>query len=69
MPTVDDVKKNLPAGVSAPAIRAFAAEGLHTLQDFTTVTEQHVRGLHGVGPKVVRIITEAMTREGLSFKQ
>lgn len=52
---------------SEPAARALANAGYRSLEDLTRVTEADVLRLHGMGPKAVRILREAMTEKGLSF--
>ena len=62
------VKDQLPAGLSQPALRAFARAGLATLADFTRVTERDVRRLHGVGPKAIVILRAALKQQGQAFR-
>lgn len=56
-----------PNGLGKPAERAFAAAGYSTLEQFTTVSEAELAKLHGVGPKAIRILREALAAEGMSF--
>lgn len=58
---------NLPSGIGSPAHRALTTAGITKLEQFTTVSEKELLNLHGVGPKVVRIIKEALRDNGLSF--
>ena len=58
---------DLPNGLGKPAQRAFAAAGYSRLEQLTTVGEPEVAALHGVGPKAIRILREALEAEGLSF--
>ena len=60
-------KAEFPSGIGRPAASAFALAGFKQLEDFTRVTEKEVLKLHGVGPKAVRIIREAMKEKGLTF--
>ncbi|RIJ77314.1 DNA-binding protein [Nakamurella silvestris] len=57
----------LPSGLGAPAERALASAGLTSLTDLTTVTERSVAELHGVGPKALRILTEALAGTQRTF--
>ncbi len=52
---------------SNPAQEAMALAGLKTLEDLTHITEKDLLELHGVGPKAVRILREAMQERGLAF--
>jgi hypothetical protein len=58
---------DLPAGIGAPAGRAFAAAGYRRLEDFTEVTEADLLAMHGVGPKAIRILRAALKEAGLGF--
>ncbi|MDQ0059162.1 DNA-binding protein [Paenibacillus harenae] len=55
--------------ISSPATRALTAAGYFRLQQFTKVTEADLLKLHGVGPKGIRILKEALKERGLSFAQ
>lgn len=58
---------DLPAGLASPAHRALSAAGIHQLTDFTKISEAELRQLHGMGPKGIEIIKEAMAEQGLVF--
>lgn len=51
-----------------PADRALAEANCRTLEDVTRRTAKELLALHGMGPKAVRILTEALTAAGLSFR-
>ncbi|WP_338472435.1 DNA-binding protein [Niallia sp. XMNu-256] len=53
--------------ISKPANRALHQAGFYRLEQFTQVTESEIIKLHGVGPKAVRILNEALKEKGLSF--
>lgn len=55
--------------ISAPATRALEAAGYTNLKQLTKVTESEIAQLHGMGPKALRILHEALKAQGLSFKQ
>ncbi|QUX27054.1 hypothetical protein KGD83_17050 [Nocardiopsis akebiae] len=57
---------DLPRAIGAPATRALAEEGLTTLERVAALTEAELGALHGVGPKAVRILREALAERGLS---
>ena len=57
-----------PKGVSHPAIRALADAGYTHIDQLAGVSEKHLRMLHGMGPKTVRIIGEALRAQGKAFK-
>jgi DNA-binding transcriptional MerR regulator len=53
---------------SNPAQRALEAEGITTLEELSRHREQDLLALHGVGPKAIRILREALAERGLSFR-
>jgi uncharacterized protein YdhG (YjbR/CyaY superfamily) len=57
-----------PQGVSQPAQRALAGAGYTDLKQLTSVSEQELAELHGMGPKALRILKEALKEKGLAFK-
>ncbi|RSN55424.1 DNA-binding protein [Amycolatopsis sp. WAC 04182] len=60
---------DLPPGIGNPATRAFTAAGYTRLEHFTHATEAELASLHGVGPKALRIIREALETRGQTFKR
>jgi len=54
---------------SAPAARALAAAGYSRLSQLTEVSEAELLALHGMGPKAVRILREALAERGLAFRR
>jgi large subunit ribosomal protein L21 len=59
----------LPEGLGAPATKALEEEGLTTLEQVAGKTEAELLELHGVGPKAVETIKEALAAENLSLEQ
>lgn len=55
--------------IGSPATRALEAAGYTNLKQLTKLTEAELGQLHGMGPKALRILSEALKAEGLSFKQ
>ena len=62
------IKDKFPAGVSQPALRALVREGYTALEQLVRVKESELAALHGMGPKALRIIREALKKKGLAFK-
>lgn len=58
-----------PEKLSQPALRALASAGYSTLGQLTKVSEAEIASLHGMGPKGVRLLREALEARGLSFRQ
>jgi uncharacterized protein YdhG (YjbR/CyaY superfamily) len=55
--------------IGRPATQALEAAGYTNLKQLTRVTETELAQLHGMGPKALGILREALKEEGLSFKQ
>ena len=53
--------------IGAPATRALAAEGITRLADLTHHRSEDLLALHGVGPKAIRLLREALAEQGMSF--
>lgn len=64
---VTEAERNLPTGLGKPAEQALAVAGYNRLEQFTEVSEKDVLNLHGVGPKAVGLLRQALAAEGLSF--
>ena len=54
----------LPRGLGAPATRALASVGISTLDDVRGVDLDGLLVLHGVGPRAIRILREALAETG-----
>jgi predicted flap endonuclease-1-like 5' DNA nuclease len=57
-----------PSGVGGPVLRALANAGIRSLAGLTRWRERDFAALHGVGPKGVRILRDAMAAQGLAFR-
>jgi predicted flap endonuclease-1-like 5' DNA nuclease len=55
-------------GVAAPAVRALASIGVTRLEQTARFRESELAALHGMGPKALRLIREALRAQGRSFK-
>ncbi|MFF0632644.1 DNA-binding protein [Nocardia sp. NPDC004151] len=56
-----------PRGVSAPAARALTSAGYQSLDQLAGVPERDLLALHGMGPKAIRVLREALVAQGLDF--
>lgn len=54
--------------IGRPARAALAIAGVTRLEQLTSWSERDLLALHGVGPKAVRILREALGERGLSFR-
>jgi NAD-dependent DNA ligase len=59
-------KTDLPK-TSEPAANALLAAGYKRLEDLTHATEAEIAGLHGMGPKAMRILKAAMAERNMNF--
>jgi hypothetical protein len=60
--------KDFAQGLSQPALRALEGAGYTKLEQLTKATEAEIANLHGMGPKGIRLLKEALEAKGLSFK-
>jgi predicted flap endonuclease-1-like 5' DNA nuclease len=58
----------MPATMGKVAPRELADAGYTDLRQLTSVTARELLAIHGVGPKAVRILREALAAEGLAFR-
>jgi len=63
----DPPEDDLPPKLSSPARRALAQAGYRRLDQLTTVTEAELGRLHGMGPKALGQLRDALHRRGLTF--
>jgi hypothetical protein len=59
---------DLPRSLGRPAIRAFARAGLVRIDQFSDVREADLRRMHGVGPKAIDGLRNALATTGRAFK-
>ena len=59
---------DLPS-IGAPATRALAGAGIARLPHVPGLTEAELAALHGVGPRAVGRLREALAGRGLSFRR
>lgn len=62
-----DPRDDLPAPLAKPARRALARAGYTRLEQFAKLTEAEVRDLHGMGPKALDLIRDALAAKGQTF--
>jgi quinol monooxygenase YgiN len=65
--TYDGAPLPLPTSIGAPASSALLTRGVRDLRDLTGITERELLSWHGVGPKAVRLLREALAEHGLAF--
>lgn len=66
---VDAVVSDLPMAIGRPARQALVAAGITTLAQVAASTRTQLLALHGVGPKAVRLLREALETTGRSLEE
>lgn len=66
---VDKENSGFPREIGNPATRALDHAGYRELRELTDLSEKELLAMHGVGPKAVRILREALAEHGLAFAQ
>jgi len=64
---VQQTEAPFPAGVAKPAQRALASIGVTRLDQITRFSRSELGELHGMGPKALRLIEEALRAQGKSL--
>lgn len=62
-------ESDFPQGIGNPARNALEHAGYTKLRQLTKVTETELARLHGMGPKALGILQEALKAKGWTFKQ
>jgi uncharacterized protein YdhG (YjbR/CyaY superfamily) len=65
----EPANSDFPRGIGNPARNALEHAGYSKLRQLTRVTEAEIAQLHGMGPKALGILREALKAKGWSFKQ
>lgn len=60
---------DLPDAMGKTAPRELKYAGIGSLQEASEYTEKELLAIHGVGPKAIRLMKEAMAEKGLRFRQ
>jgi predicted flap endonuclease-1-like 5' DNA nuclease len=58
---------DFPKGIGAPATRALIAAGYTKTEQLASVPIAELRRLHGMGPKALARLQEALEEQGLSL--
>jgi predicted flap endonuclease-1-like 5' DNA nuclease len=62
-------KDAFPAGVGGPALRALSSAGIRSVADLARWTEADLARLHGMGPKALGVLRDALEASGRSFRR
>ena len=63
----DHDDNGLPRGIGAPATRALHGAGYTQLRQLAGVPAAELKKLHGMGPKALRVLQEALAEQGMSL--
>lgn len=58
-----------PPGMSGPSLRALGVAGVRAMDDLTEWTEAELARLHGMGPKGIALLRDALAASGRGFRQ
>ncbi|MCH6269522.1 DNA-directed RNA polymerase subunit alpha C-terminal domain-containing protein [Neobacillus citreus] len=59
---------DLPEKLAKPARRALEGAGIFRLDQLSKLSEEEILKLHGMGPKALGQIREALAAKGISFR-
>jgi len=62
-------KAAFPPGVGGPALRALSSAGIRSMTDLAKWTESDLAKLHGMGPKALSALRDALEASGGSFRR
>lgn len=55
--------------IGQPALRALAGAGVQRLKQLTRFSESEIKQLHGMGPKALGQLRQALADKGLAFAE
>lgn len=64
---IDGTTYGFPKGMSQPSLRALLEAGYTSLSAVAAATEKELLDMHGMGPKGIRLLREALAAEGRTF--
>lgn len=64
-----ETESDFPKGLSKPAQRALTQAGYVRLDQLADVSEAELLKLHGMGPKALELIRNALAEKGKSFPE
>jgi len=66
--TINEKEISLLKGLSNPARRALIGVGITELQHLINFKLSEIKKLHGMGPKGIKILEEALEKQNLTYK-
>jgi predicted flap endonuclease-1-like 5' DNA nuclease len=70
MPATPDIRPagDLPDAIGKTAARELSLHGITSLQQVADHSKKELLAIHGVGPKAIAILGDALAAEGLDFE-
>ena len=59
---------DLPNEIGKTAARELSIRGITSLEQVARRSQEELLTIHGVGPKAIRILSEALAAKGLGYK-
>ena len=59
---------DLPDAIGRTAARELSSHGIGTLAQVAAHSQAELLAIHGVGPKAIRILGEALAAQGLAYR-
>jgi predicted flap endonuclease-1-like 5' DNA nuclease len=71
MPATPDVRPvgDLPNEIGKTAARELSYNGITTLQQVAEHSKKELLAIHGVGPKAIAILENALAAKGLDYRE
>ncbi len=71
MPATPDIRPvgDLPNEIGKTAARELSYNGIKSLQQVSEHSKKELLAIHGVGPKAIAILEEALSAKGLSYQE
>ena len=60
---------DLPNEIGKTAARELSLNGITSLQQLSTHSKKELLAIHGVGPKAIRILGEALAAKGMGYRE
>ena len=60
---------DLPDAIGKTAARELSAAGITSLKQVTERSKEELLAIHGVGPKAITILGEALAAKGLAYRR
>ncbi len=64
---VESIRDAFPKGIAAPALRALFNAKIYNLEMLTKISERDLSQLHGMGPKAISILKNALEDKCMTF--